>query len=222
MLLILEMTEVDAHERAVGHLFQNGSVGAEGVGREHVPVACGAVMIGIDGGFIFRDDDNLGEGESHALAQLVAAVEDKGEPFAAAVLVKGIVVLVNRAGIPAPCDGVELSGIAAKLRIVEEGAGLVPAQDELFGIGRLDEEAQRRRGGVARGGAHLLVDPGGVAAEGVVAVCGDEGAHLLNRGGGGAIGGLHQESGDVAIEFRVVCGAPESEIGKFGAPVDRR
>ena len=148
-------------------------------------------MIGIDGGVVFRDDDNLGKGEGHALTQLVAAVEDEGEPFAATVLVKGVVVLVDRAGVPAAGAVIELGGVPAELRIVEEGNRLVTTQDELFGIGRLDEEAQRRRGRVARGGAHLLVDPSGVAGEGVVAVRGDEIAHLLNCGRGGAVGGLH-------------------------------
>ena len=220
--LVLKMAEVDAHERAVGHLFQHGPVGSEGVRREHVPVGCGAVVIVVYGCVVLRDDDDLGKGESHALAQLVAAIENEGEPLTATVLVKGMVVLVDRAGIPVPCHGIELGGIAAELGVVVKSDRFVPAQDKLFEVRRFDERFERGRGSVARGGAHLLVNPGGVAGEGVVAVRGDEIAHFLNRFGSGSEARLHQESHDVTIEFRIVRGAFEREVGKLDAPVDSR
>ena len=133
---VSQRAEVDAHVGAQRHILEELTEITKGAPNQQIVVLSVAVLPGVDRAVGVRGDENLAQGESHALAELVRGADGELPPS---------VLAMNPADAGIRYRGHGISVTAGTIGIVEREIRVC--------LG----EMQRRRQG------HLLVQPGGVA-----------------------------------------------------------
>ena len=208
--------EVAAHDRAERHLFEQGPEIAEGVFRQDVPVVGRALgLTGVEA--VVADDEDLTEGERHALAQLVRGEGNGLEPRP--LLERLEVVVRAQIGVDRELVGelVEFGGAEVGCRYRDLGGD--PGVDR-----RIDQAVDLR--------AHWTVGALGQQAGGVAGGhrgrvhrrrCGGRDKHLRAGGGeegapdltGGIVGGV-----DADVDAARLDGVDDLRRRRCGRVVD--
>jgi len=155
-LAVAHHAEVGAHHGAEGDILEEVAVVSEGIPEQHVVVECNAFVRTIELTKL-RDDKDLGEGEGHALAELIRCGECALPPdFVARALPAAALVTACDPFVGAGYDGVAVvAGWHGELGIDPWGVGISGQSSELcFGgaEGDLGEEARGLSDGVGMGG----------------------------------------------------------------------